>query len=78
MNCTIVKGRFTDEIVCTPINIMGVAFGFPSVLVLIIVLLTSVVIRVDKIVVSLVRRILRVLSRSRAPSFQALDVQGIP
>lgn len=49
MNCTIVRGRFNDEVICQPFELFGIPITYKVMLILIFVAITLIMIRVDKI-----------------------------
>lgn len=50
MNCTIVKGRYHDELICTPFQVLGVEIKLPVLIVMIAIVLSLIMVRIDKIV----------------------------
>lgn len=78
MNCTIVKGRFHDELICTPFNILGIHLGIKSLLVIISIILIFITIRIDKIIIYTYEHImLYIRTRSSLRRFSEASVQSI-
>lgn len=64
MNCTIVRGRFHDEVICTPPNILGVETYPSTILSIVVVVLVLIMIRVDKVLVYCAKMVRRIRCRT--------------
>lgn len=66
MNCTIIRGRFHDEVVCTRIAISGIPISIAFVM---LTLLVLIVIRVDKVMMLVVNTIQARMSGPTVPRY---------
>lgn len=73
MNCTVFKGRYHDELVCTPFEVLGVAIKLPVMILVIAIVLVLIMVRIDKIIRFAATKILS--SRTRL-TFHELSVNG--
>jgi len=71
MNCTIVKGRFHDELVCTPLVVFGIPVDIKVMISMILITILCLVIRLDKIAIAIFRRI-----RRPGIQFEVLDADS--